>query len=309
MTRLLFLCLSLAFASPLLAAPKTPPLESRFALVLDQRGNELLSKNADTQTSIASITKLMTALVVLEARQPMDEILTVTEADKDSLKNTYSRLNFGGRLTRREMLTIALSSSENRAASALGRHYPGGIRAFVQAMNAKARLLGMTNTHFADSTGLDPKNVSTARDLSKLVSAALAHPFIRKASTTAESKVYPFAKKPPLVYRITNRFIQGNNADWTVRLSKTGYIQEAGRCLVMNAETSGRTLTIVLLHANGKLSPYGDSNRIRQWLNGKPITPLPKPIKTKQTQKKSSPVAKTRPKATKTKPKAKAKQR
>lgn len=295
MTRFLLLCLSLVSASPLLAASNTLALESRYALVIDERGNELLSKNADTQTPIASITKLMTALVVLEANLPMDEILTVTEADRDTLKSTYSRLNIGGRLTRREMLTIALSSSENRAASALGRHYPGGLSAFVQAMNAKAKLLGMSNTHFADSTGLNPANVSTARDLSKLVHAALAHPFIREASTTPESRVRPFANKPPLEYRITNRFVQGHNPDWDVRLSKTGYIQEAGRCLAMHAKTSGRALTIVLLHANGKLSPYGDSNRIRQWLNGEPVGPLPKPVpaKANPAQKKSKPPAKT----------------
>lgn len=280
MTRLLFL-LGLVLASPLIAASNIPALESGFALVLDEQGKVLLNKNADIQTPIASITKLMTALVVMEANQPMDEVLTVTEADRDSLKNTYSRLNIGGRLTRREMLTIALSSSENRAASALGRHYPGGIQAFVQAMNAKARLLGMTNTRFADSTGLDPRNVSTASDLAKLVRAALAHPFIREASTTPESRVYPFARKPPLEYRVTNRFVQGNNPDWTVQLSKTGYIQEAGRCLVMHARTSGQTLTIVLLHANGKLSPYGDSNRIRQWLRGEAVTPVTGPASVK----------------------------
>lgn len=314
MTRLLFLCLGLVLASPLFAANPPPNLESRFALVLDENGKVLLNKNADVQTPIASITKLMTALVVMEANQSMDEVLTVTEADRDSLKNTYSRLNFGGKLTRREMLTIALSSSENRAASALGRHYPGGIRAFIQAMNAKAKLLGMTNSYFADSTGLNPQNVSTARDLAKLVHAAMAHPFIREASTTPESRVYPFATKPPLEYRITNRFVQGNNADWNVYLSKTGYIQEAGRCLAMNAQTAGHRLTIVLLNANGKLSPYGDSNRIRQWLNGEPITPIARPAPAKPADKaaakqppqKGKPVAKAKPK-TKPKPKPKPK--
>lgn len=311
MIRPLLLCLSLLLATAAMAAPDTPKLESRYALVLDEHGKVLLDKDANSQTPIASVTKLMTALVVMEANLPMDEILTVTNDDLDKLKSTHSRLGIGAKLSRQEMLTIALSSSENRAASALGRHYPGGIRAFVQAMNAKAKLLGMSDSHFEDSTGLNPGNISTASDLAKLIQAAMAHPFIREASTTPESRVYPFANKPPLEYRITNKFVQSDNSDWTVLLSKTGYIQEAGRCLVMRAQTAGRKLTIVLLHANGKLSPYGDANRIRQWLSGEAVAPIAKPTPAKKQAKETKPEDKPakKPKAQsppKAKPKPKA---
>lgn len=309
MSRFLLLCLSLVLSTPLLAEVKPPALESRFALVLDEQGKVLLSKDADTTTPIASVTKLMTALVVMEANQPMDEMLTVTQEDRDALKSTHSRLGFGAQLTRQEMLTIALSSSENRAANALGRYYPGGLKACIRAMNAKAQLLGMAQTHFQDPTGLDPENRSTASDLAKLVQAAMAHPLIREASTTPETKVYPFPKKPALEYRVTNRFVQGSNPDWEVYLSKTGYIQEAGRCLVMRAKTAGQKLTIVLLHANGKLSPYGDSNRIRQWLGGEAVTPIASPRsatqEAKRVKKNSEPTAKTKA-LSKSKPPAKA---
>lgn len=298
MLRFLLLYLGLFFSAQLLANTKPPSLESRFALVLDQHGTVLFSKDADTPTPIASVTKLMTALVVMEANQPMDEMLSVTQEDRDTLKSTHSRLGFGAQLTRQEMLVIALSSSENRAASALGRHYPGGLNAFVRAMNVKAKLLGMDQTRFQDPTGLNPENISTASDLAKLVQAAMAHPFIREASTTPETKVYPFPKKPALEYRVTNKFVQASNPDWDVHLSKTGYIQEAGRCLVMQAKAAGKELTFVLLHADGKLSPYGDANRIRQWLMGETPTPIASQAVAKQpskgVKKNSAPTAKTK---------------
>ena len=239
-------------------------VESGAALVVDSAGQVIYSKNPDEVLPIASITKLMTALVVLDAGLPLDETITITEDDKDHLRNTRSRLQVGSQLTRRELLHVALMSSENRAASALGRTHPAGRAAFVQLMNAKARLLGMRSTQFADSTGLDGNNLSTARDLVKLAHAASAHPLIREFTTTAESEVEPGTRRTPMLYRNSNRLVRGGN--WDIQLSKTGYLNEAGRCLVMQAEVAGRPLVFVFLSGPGRLTPMGDANRIRVWL-------------------------------------------
>jgi D-alanyl-D-alanine endopeptidase (penicillin-binding protein 7) len=239
-------------------------VESGAALVVDTAGQVIYSKNPDEVLPIASITKLMTALVVLDAGLPLDETITITEDDKDHLRNTHSRLQVGSQLTRRELLHVALMSSENRAAAALGRTHPAGKAAFVQLMNAKARLLGMRSTQFADSTGLDGNNVSTARDLVKLAHAASAHPLIREFTTTAESEVEPGTRRTPMLYRNSNRLVRGGN--WDIQLSKTGYLNEAGRCLVMQAEVAGRPLVFVFLSGPGRLTPMGDANRIRVWL-------------------------------------------
>ena len=239
-------------------------VESGAALVVDSAGQVIYSKNPDEVLPIASITKLMTALVVLDAGLPLDETITITEDDKDHLRNTHSRLQVGSQLTRRELLHVALMSSENRAAAALGRTHPAGRAAFVQLMNAKARLLGMRSTQFADSTGLDGNNLSTARDLVKLAHAASAHPLIREFTTTAESEVEPGTRRTPMLYRNSNRLVRGGN--WDIQLSKTGYLNEAGRCLVMQAEVAGRPLVFVFLSGPGRLTPMGDANRIRVWL-------------------------------------------
>jgi D-alanyl-D-alanine endopeptidase (penicillin-binding protein 7) len=239
-------------------------VESGAALVVDPEGQVIYSKNPDEVLPIASITKLMTALVVLDSRLPLDEAITITADDKDYLRNTHSRLQVGSQLTRRELLHIALMSSENRAAAALGRTHPAGKAAFIQLMNAKARLLGMRSTRFADSTGLDGDNVSTARDLVKLVEAASAHPLIREFTTTAESEVEPGTRRTPMLYRNSNRLVRGGN--WDIQLSKTGYLNEAGRCLVMQAEVAGRPLVFVFLSGPGRQTPMGDANRIRAWL-------------------------------------------
>ena len=239
-------------------------VESGAALVVDSAGQVIYSKNPDEVLPIASITKLMTALVVLDAGLPLDETITITEDDKDHLRNTHSRLQVGSQLTRRELLHVALMSSENRAAAALGRTHPAGKAAFVQLMNAKARLLGMRSTQFADSTGLDGNNLSTARDLVKLAHAASAHPLIREFTTTAESEVEPGTRRTPMLYRNSNRLVRGGN--WDIQLSKTGYLNEAGRCLVMQAEVAGRPLVFVFLSGPGRLTPMGDANRIRVWL-------------------------------------------
>ena len=204
----------------------------------------------------------MTAIVVLDAGLPMREMLTVTRADIDRLRGSSSRLGIGTRLSRAEMLQLALMSSANRAANALGRHYPGGIKAFVSAMNAKARLFGMTDTRFADPTGLSGANVSTATDLARLASMASEYPLIRRYSTAQSLRVDTGYKR--LSFHNTNRLIANQN--WSIGLQKTGYIAEAGRCLVMVARIDGRNLVIVLLDSNGNTSRFADARRIRQWL-------------------------------------------
>lgn len=243
-------------------------LKSNAALVLDQSTAEVLfEKNSQVALPIASITKLMTSLVVVEANQNMEEPISVTDEDIDREKFSHSRLRVGSQLTRTNMLHIALMSSENRAASALGRNYPGGLPAFVAAMNAKARSLGMVSTHYVDSTGLSSSNVSTARDLAKLVVAAHHHPLIRQYSTDSKYAVEPGG--PMLQYRNSNHLV--DNPDWQIGLQKTGYISEAGRCLVMQTQIEGRPIVMVFLDSKGKTSRLADAGRIRKWLeNARP---------------------------------------
>ena len=241
-------------------------LNSNAALVLDHTTNEVLfEKNAEISLPIASITKLMTSLVVVEANQDLDEILTVTEDDVDREKFSHSRLRVGSQLSRSNMLHIALMSSENRAAAALGRHYPVGISAFVAAMNAKAMALGMAGSRFSDSTGLSSSNVSSARDLAKLVMAAYQHPLIRQYSTDSRYVVDPGGRM--LQYRNSNGLIE--NPDWEIGLQKTGYISEAGRCLVMQVHVSGRPVVMIFLDSKSKQSRLADAGRIRKWLENR----------------------------------------
>jgi D-alanyl-D-alanine endopeptidase (penicillin-binding protein 7) len=240
-------------------------LASSKALIINQEtGETLYAKSIDSPTPIASVTKLMTAMVMLDAQLPMEETLTVSNADIDYLKGTSSRLRIGTQLSRAEMLQLALMSSENRAASVLGRNYPGGLQVFVAAMNAKALQLGMTHSHFADPTGLDSENVSTAEDLVKMVSAAYQYPDIRRVTTTASQEVPMNGLKRPINFLNTNVLVR--KSDWVIGLSKTGFINEAGRCLVMQAEIAGQPLIIVLLDSYGKYSRIGDANRIRKWI-------------------------------------------
>lgn len=238
-------------------------LKSGSALVLDATTSEVLfSKNPDSVLPIASLTKLMTALVVLDAKLDMTEVLTVTADDLDRYKGTSSRLRIGSRLSRADMLHIALMSSENRAASALGRHYPGGLSSFVAAMNTKARALGMIDTRYVEPTGLSSQNVSSARDLAKLVSAANEYPLVRQYSTSEAYQVDPGGR--PLQYRTSNRLVVSNG--WDIDLQKTGYISEAGRCLVMRTVIAGRPVVMVFLDAHGKFSRAADAARVRSWL-------------------------------------------
>ena len=238
-------------------------LQSNVAFVVDQASSKVLfEKNPDVSLPIASITKLMTSLVVVEAHQDMNEILEVTDDDIDHEKGTGSRLKIGARLSRSDLLHIALMSSENRAASALGRNYPGGLPAFVNAMNAKAKQLGMTDTHYVDSSGLSSQNRASARDLVKLVNAAYKHPVIRDYSTDSKYVVNPGGR--PLEYGTSNRLVA--NPTWEIGLQKTGYIAEAGRCLVMQAMIKGRAVVMVFLDSKGKYSRLADAGRVRKWL-------------------------------------------
>ncbi|CAM4037098.1 D-alanyl-D-alanine endopeptidase [Roseateles saccharophilus] len=238
-------------------------LKSSVAYVLDQNTNEVLfSKNPQAVLPIASITKLMTALVVVEAGLPMDEKLTVTEEDRDTEKSTGSRLAFGTTLTRGDMLHLALMSSENRASHALGRNYPGGLDAFVTAMNAKAQSLGMADTHYVEPTGLSSRNQSSASDLAKLVNVTSQVPLLRDLSTSREARV---ALGRRLVqFRSTNGLL--SNPLWDIGLQKTGFINEAGKCLVMQARMAGRQLIMEFLDSSGRASRIADAERMRKWL-------------------------------------------
>ncbi|MEF3169423.1 MAG: D-alanyl-D-alanine endopeptidase [Deltaproteobacteria bacterium] len=238
-------------------------LASRSVLVFDEASDRvILSKNEDQKKSIASITKLMTAMVVLDAGLPLDERITITEDDIDTVKHSSSRLAVGATLTRSELLRLALMSSENRAASALARTYPGGTRAFVAAMNAKAKSLGMHNTRFVDSTGLRSSNVSTASDLVRMVQAAYTYPLIRIYSTTDVCEV-PVCGRI-LHYKNTNALVR--EGKWDINISKTGYIREAGSCLVMRAKIEDRPMVIVLLDSQGKNSRIQDARAIESWI-------------------------------------------
>jgi D-alanyl-D-alanine endopeptidase (penicillin-binding protein 7) len=240
-------------------------LRSHAAVVMDQHSGQILyQKNASQVLPIASITKLMTAMVVIDAGQDMQEELRITKEDKDTLRYSKSRLPVGSRLTRMDMLKIALMASENRAASALARSFPGGRQAFIDAMNNKSKALGMLQTRFSDSTGLITENHSTAQDLAILLKSAWQYPLIRHISGTGQDAVTLHNRKNSLEFFNTNRLVR--RSKWQIGMSKTGYIKESGRCLVMQTSISNRDLFVVLLNAQGRLSSYGDSGRIRRWL-------------------------------------------
>ena len=238
-------------------------LKSSVALVVDQDTKEvLLSKNDHAVLPIASLTKLMTGLLISEAKLPMDEQITITQDDVDTEKHSSSRLRVGTTLTRGEMMHLALMSSENRAAHALGRTYPGGLQAFVRQMNAKAKLLGMTDTRYIEPTGLSSSNQSSAHDLAVLVNVAHADPLLRELSTSPGFEVAVGNRM--MQFNNTNRLVKSDN--WDIGLQKTGYISEAGRCLVMQAKVSGRKLIMVFLDSAGKFSRLGDAERVRSWV-------------------------------------------
>jgi D-alanyl-D-alanine endopeptidase (penicillin-binding protein 7) len=244
--------------------PKNLKLKSAAVLVLDRNGEEIYSKHVNEPRPIASITKLMTAMVILDSDLDLQEKIAITKNDRDLIQLTGSRLKYGAALTRKQMLQLALMSSENRAANALARTWPQGKAAFVAAMNKKAGALGMQASHFNDPAGLDPGNVASAHDTAIMVRAAMSYPLIRNATTTRSAGVRPYKGRGELRFNNTNRLLK--NKRWDIQLSKTGYINESGRCLVMQAEIDDQPLTIVLLNSFGKLTPFGDSNRIRKWI-------------------------------------------
>ena len=253
-----------------------PNLLSQAALIVDARtGDPIFAKNANNVTPITSITKLMTAMVVLDAQQNLDQTLTVDLDDLDFLKASRSRLSIGSELTRREMLRLALMSSENRAASSLGRFYPGGLSAAVAAMNAKAKALGMNNTRYVDTTGLSPENVSTARDLAVMVQAAQRYPLIREFSTQPEEYVQIPATGKTLHFNNSNALVKSGG--WDISLQKTGFIREAGRCVVMLAQIAQRPVVLVLLDSVGKFSRIGDAQRVKTWIETGEVLAIPKP--------------------------------
>jgi D-alanyl-D-alanine endopeptidase (penicillin-binding protein 7) len=247
-------------------------LKSSVAFVMDQDTQEVLLRKNDTAVlPIASITKLMTGLLISEAKLPMDEMITITQEDVDTEKHSSSRLRVGTTLSRGELLHLALMSSENRAAHALGRTYPGGMDKFVTLMNAKAKMLGMKDTRYVEPTGLSSQNQSSAHDLATLVNTAYEDPLLREYTTTPE-KVVAIGKRT-LQFNNTNRLVK--RADWDIGLQKTGYISEAGQCLVMQAKIAGRKLIMVFLDSAGKLSRIADAERVRHWLERQPQASTP----------------------------------
>ena len=245
------------------AEPEKVFLRSSSVLVQDAASGEtLLSKNTDAILPIASITKLMTAMVVLDRGLDLEDRVVISSDDMDQLKGTHSRLRPGTVLSRNELLLLALMSSENRAAAALARTFPGGTEVFVASMNEKARSLGMMQSHFADSTGLTSANVSTAPDLARMVQAAHEYPVIRQYSTRDQAQVSVFGQ--PMQYHNTNGLVRGHV--WEIGLSKTGFINEAGRCLVMRVRLASKDLVVILLDSWGKNSRIGDAQRIKKWL-------------------------------------------
>ena len=250
-------------------------LKSSVALVIDQETSEVLfSKNDKAVLPIASLTKLMTGLVLSEARLPMDELITISQEDVDTEKGSSSRLSVGSILSRGELLHLALMSSENRAAHALGRSYPGGLPIFIGLMNAKARSIGMNDTRYVEPTGLSSKNQSSARDLAKLVDIAHGDPVLRELSTSPGYQIS--VGNRTLQYNNTNRLVK--NPAWDIGLQKTGYISEAGQCLVMQVKVAGRKLIMVFLDSAGKLSRLGDAERVRRWVESIPansLSPIP----------------------------------
>jgi D-alanyl-D-alanine endopeptidase (penicillin-binding protein 7) len=267
-------------------------LKSGVALVIDQDTREVLfSKNDHAVLPIASLTKLMTGMIISGAKLPMDEVITITQDDVDTEKGSRSRLKVGTSLTRGEMLHLALMSSENRAANALGRTYPGGLAVFVSLMNAKAKLLGMPDTHYVEPTGLSSHNQSSAQDLAVLVGAAHADPLLRELSTSTGYQVE--VGNRTLQYNNTNRLVK--NPEWDIGLQKTGYITEAGQCLVMQTKIAGRKLIMVFLDSAGKLSRIGDAERVRRWVESNPLIhpvsiPAATPIAAERKVSISSPV-------------------
>ncbi|MBN3563331.1 D-alanyl-D-alanine endopeptidase [Aliamphritea spongicola] len=247
------------------SSEKLPQLASvSVAVATENESDPVLLKNADMIVPIASVTKIMTAMVILDAEQDLNEYITFTKADKEAINNYYSRIRIDSRLRRKDALRIALMSSENFASMSLATNYPGGSKAFIQAMNDKADSLGMTKTRFADSSGLSPDNVSTAKDLAKMALAAAKYPKLREFSTTGQFTANFKGPRYRLGYGNTNPLV--HRSSWPIDITKTGYLDIAGRCLVMVTEVEGEKVAMVLLNSYGKRTPIGDAGRIKRWM-------------------------------------------
>ncbi|WOE77652.1 D-alanyl-D-alanine endopeptidase [Pseudomonas protegens] len=255
-------------ASETTAAPRDTSqlhIASGSALLLDLQTNKVIySSNPDVVVPIASVTKLMTAMVVLDAKLPLDEYISMNISDTPEMKGVFSRVKLNSELSRRDTLLIALMSSENRAAASLAHHYPGGYPAFIAAMNAKAKSLGMTHTRYVEPTGLSIHNVSTARDLSKLLVAARKYPLLSELSTTKEKTVAFRKPNYTLGFRNTNHLV--NKEKWDIKITKTGFTNQAGHCLVLVTSMGNRSVALVILDAFGKYTHFADASRIRNWV-------------------------------------------
>ncbi|NCH76803.1 D-alanyl-D-alanine endopeptidase [Cronobacter sakazakii] len=276
------LAVAKAAASPLAAAE--PQIASGSAMIVDLRTNEVLfSSHPDLVRPIASITKVMTAMVVLDASLPLDEMLTVDISHTPEMKGIYSRVRLNSQISRKNMLLLALMSSENRAAASLAHHYPGGYDAFIRAMNAKAKALGMRNTHFVEPTGLSIHNVSTARDLTKLLIATKQYPLIGQLSTTREEMATFSNPTYTLPFRNTNHLVYRDN--WNIQLTKTGFTNAAGHCLMMRTLIKNRPVTLVVMDAFGKYTHFADASRLRTWLETGKVQPVPEAALSYKRQK------------------------
>jgi len=263
---LFYLFISLAlFFTPVYAKDLKPNVKSSIAMIVHQETGEIIyQKNAYTKASIASLTKIMTAMVVLDSGINLNEEVKITKADIDRIKRTGSRIPLGARLTRYELLKFALMASDNRAASALSRSYPTGQKGFIDAMNVKAKQLGMFNTVFADPSGLNKNNVSTARDLVRMVQAAYQYPEIRNLTTQSKGEINYGKRNYKIGFVNTNRLVR--KGDWDIGLSKTGFIREAGRCLVMQAMVKDEPIIMIFLDSYGKLTRFADAKRVKKWM-------------------------------------------
>ncbi|SDH34841.1 D-alanyl-D-alanine endopeptidase (penicillin-binding protein 7) [Pseudomonas benzenivorans] len=274
---LLLICSSLVVAANAEAANQPPSqqeLAAGSALVVDLDTNQVLyASNPDVVVPIASVTKLMTAMVSLDAKSSLDEVLPIVIRDTAEMKGVYSRVRVGSEISRRDMLLLALMSSENRAAASLAHHYPGGHAAFVAAMNAKAKALGMHSSRFVEPTGLSEHNVSTANDLVLLLKATQQYPLLSQLSTTQEKTVAFRKPRYSLGFRNTNGLVR--KANWSVQLTKTGFTDEAGHCLVMRTQMAGKPVAFVVLDAFGKYTHMADANRLKKWLETGKVTPVP----------------------------------
>ena len=263
-----------AVAAPLNNNLKHQELAAGSALLVDLKTNQVLySSNPDFVAPIASVTKLMTAMVTLDAKQSLDEQLPIVIKDTAEMQGVFSRVRVGSQLSRHDTLLITLMSSENRAAASLAHHYPGGHQAFIQAMNAKAQALGMHSSRFVEPTGLSEENVSSAHDLVLMIKAAQQYPLIKQFSTTDERTVAFTKPNYPLGFRNTNALVRKDN--WNIQLSKTGFTNSAGHCLVMSTEMNKRPVAFVVLDAFGKYTHMADANRLKKWLETGAITPVP----------------------------------